>query len=104
MVAVKTQQKNLYELTYITKPNLKEDNKQKIIDQIESSIKNFGGDISNVSEPDFRRFAHKIKGFKEGEYITVLFTSPPDAPNILKRTLLINDDVLRFVVVKKESK
>lgn len=101
---VKTQQKNLYELTYITKPNTKDDSKQKISEQVESSIKNFGGDILNVSEPELKRLAHKIKGFKEGNYISLQFNSPPEVPNTLKKILLISDDVLRFIVVRKESK
>ena len=56
-----------------------------------------------MEEPSRKRFTHKIKGFKEGYYVSVLFNSPPEAPNMLKRALSISDDVLRYAIVKKEN-
>lgn len=102
-MAVKSPQKNLYEVTVILKPNLSEDNVDKALGQIESTIKSFGGDILNVTEPNLRRFAHRIKTTKDGFYISILFNSPPDLPNTLKKSLSIMDDVLRYLLARKEK-
>ena len=96
--------KNLYELLVIIKSNINDDDLDKNITQIESAIKNYGGSIVKIDEPSRKRFTHKVKGFKEGYYVSILFNSPTEAPNMLKRTLSISDDVLRYVIVKKENK
>ncbi len=101
---LKTQVKNLYEVLVIIKPNINDNDLDKSISQIESAIKNYGGSIVKTDEPSRKRFTHKIKGFKEGYYVSMLFNSPSEAPNMLKRTLSISDDVIRHSIVKKENK
>ena len=95
--------KNLYEVIVIVKSNIGDDGLEKNIMQLESSIKNYGGNVVKIEEPVRKKFTHKIKGAKEGFYVSVLFNSPPELPNTLKRTLSIADDVLRYIVLRKES-
>ena len=101
-MAVKTVVKNLYELLIVVKPSVGEDGLENTISTIESAIKNYGGNVVKIDEPLRRRFAHKIKGFKDGYYVSLLFNSPLELPNTLKRTLSINDEVLRYILVKQE--
>lgn len=96
--------KNLYEAMIVIKPNLNEDGLDKCVEQIQSSIKNYGGSIVQIDEPSKKRLTHKIKGFKEGNYLLVVFSSPSEVPNLLKRSLSISDDVVRHIIVKKENK
>ena len=102
-MAVKTQVKNSYELLVILKPGISNDDLEKNISQIENAIKNYGGSVVKIDEPVRKRFTHKIKTFKDGYYIPVLFNAPSEVPNVLKRSLSITDDVLRYIVVRKNS-
>ena len=102
-MALKAPVKNLYETIIILKPNLGDEDIEKNISLLGTSIKNYGGSIVKIDDPVRRKFTHKIKGFKDGFYISVLFNSPPELPNTLKRTLAIADDVLRYIVVRKEA-
>ena len=102
-MALKSPVKNLYETIIILRPNLGDEDIGKSISLLETSIKNYGGSIVKIDDPVRRKFTHKIKGFKDGFYISVLFNSPSELPNTLKRTLAISDDVLRYVVVRKEA-
>lgn len=102
-MAIKAPVKNLYELVVLLRPNLQDDEIDKNISQIESSIKNYGGHIINIDEPLRRKVTHPVKGFKEGFYVSFLFNCPPELPNMLKRTLSISDDVLRYMVVRKKK-
>lgn len=102
-MAVKTVVKNLYELLIVVRPNISEDELENTISSIESAIKNYGGNVVKVDEPLKRRFTHKIKGSKDGYYVSLLFNSPPELPNTLKRTLSINDDILRYILVRQEK-
>jgi small subunit ribosomal protein S6 len=87
----------------VVRPSVGDDGLENTISSIESAIKNYGGNVVKVDEPLKRRFTHKIKGFKDGYYVSLLFNSPPELPNTLKRTLSINDDVLRYILVKQEK-
>ena len=95
--------KNTYEVVIILKANISDEDLEKNISQVTSAIKNYGGNVVKVDDPVQRKFTHKIKGIKEGLYISILFNSPPELPNTLKRTLSIADDILRYVVIRKEN-
>lgn len=100
---LKTSAKNLYEVNIILKPTLSDDEIEKNINQVETTIKNGGGSVTKIDEPVRRRFTHKINSVKDGYYISFLFNAPAELPNTLKRTLSISDDVLRHIIVKKEG-
>ena len=100
---IKAPGKNLYELIVIIKSNLSEADIEKNIEQVEAAIKNYGGSIVRIDKPYRNRFTHKIKGHKDGYYVSMVFNSPPELPNLLKRTLSISDDVLRHIIVTKEK-
>ena len=102
-MVVKASIKNLYELLVVLKPTLSEKDLDGAINQVQDSIKNFGGNIVKSDELIRRRFTHTMKGFKEGFYISMIFNSPPELPNTLKRTLAVSDDVLRHVILKIEN-
>lgn len=95
--------KHLYELLVILKPNLTDDELEKNITQLETAIKNYGGTIVKIDDPSKKRFTHKVKNLKEGFYISIIFSAPPELPNTLKKTLSIADDVLRYIVIRKEG-
>ena len=100
---VKTAVKNLYDLLVVLKANLSDDELEKEITQIESSIKNYGGTIVKTDDPVRRKLIHKMAGNTDGIYVAILFNAPPELPNTLKRTLSIADNVLRYIIVRKEN-
>lgn len=102
-MAIKAPTKNLYEVVVILNPKVSEDDLENNISLVETAIKNYGGSVVRIDEPLRRKFPHKVKNCKDGYYVSVLFNSPPELPNTLKRTLAIADDVLRYIVVRKES-
>ena len=95
--------KNLYEVVIILKANLSDEDLDNSISRVVSAIKNYGGNVVKVDEPVQRRFTHRIKGIKDGLYISILFNSPPEFPNTLKRTLSIADDILRYTLISREN-
>lgn len=102
-MTVTAQAKNLYEVIVVFKANINDDELEKNISQLDTAIKNYGGNIIKIDEPIRRTFTHKIKGQKDGYYVSVVFNSPPELPNVLKRTLSIADDVLRYIIVRKDD-
>ena len=102
-MAVKSLVKNLYEVVVILKPNLGDEDLDKNISSLENAIKNYGGSVVKVDDPLKKKLMHKIQGVRDGLYVSCLFNSSPELPNLLKRSLSISDDVLRYMIVKREN-
>ena len=51
-----------------------------------------------------RNLAYEIKKHKRGYYFVIYFTTKPESILELERLYRINEDILRFIVIKYESK
>ena len=102
-MATKQQNKNTYEAIIVLNPNMNDNELDKSISEIESAIQSYSGNIIKTDELQKRRLTHKIDGNKDGIILSIHFNSPPEAPNTFKRTLSINDNVLRHIIIRKSQ-
>ena len=96
---------NRYEMIYIIDTGLEETARKELIEKVSTLIANNGGEIEKVDETwGKRRLAYAIDYKTEGWYVLVNFKAPADLPRELERNLQINENVLRYLVVKLEEK
>ena len=96
---------NKYELIYIIDTGLEEAARKELIEKVSTLITNNGGEIEKVDETwGKRRLAYAIDYKTEGWYVLVNFQAPAELPRELERNLKINENVLRYLVVKLEEK
>jgi small subunit ribosomal protein S6 len=96
---------NRYEMIYIIDTGLEETARKELIEKVSALITNNGGEIEKVDETwGKRRLAYAIDYKTEGWYVLVNFKAPADLPRELERNLQINENVLRYLVVKLEEK
>ena len=96
---------NRYEMIYIIDADLEEAARKELIEKVSTLITNNGGEIEKVDETwGKRRLAYAIDYKTEGWYVLVNFKAPADLPRELERNLQINENVLRYLVVKLEEK
>ena len=96
---------NRYEMIYIIDTGLEEAARKELIEKVSALIANNGGEIEKVDETwGKRRLAYAIDYKTEGWYVLVNFKAPADLPRELERNLQINENVLRYLVVKLEEK
>jgi len=96
---------NRYELIYIIDTGLEEAARKELIEKVSALISANGGEIEKVDETwGKRRLAYAIDYKTEGWYVLVNFKAPADLPRELERNLQINENVLRYLVVKLEEK
>ena len=96
---------NRYELIYIIDTGLEETARQELIEKVSSLITANGGEIEKVDETwGKRRLAYAIDYKTEGWYVLVNFKASAELPRELERNLQINENVLRYLVVKLEEK
>lgn len=91
-----------YEIMYIIRPDLGDDNKEQLVERFNKILTDNGAE---VTKSEFwsknRKFAYEIEDYTEGDYYIVeLTTSSLDAVNEFDRLALINDDILRHMVVR----
>jgi len=96
---------NRYEMIYIIDTGLEEAARKELIEKVSALISANGGEIEKVDETwGKRRLAYAIDYKTEGWYVLVNFKAPADLPRELERNLQINENVLRYLVVKLEEK
>jgi small subunit ribosomal protein S6 len=91
-----------YELTYILRP-LEEANLTATNERINTIVKNAGGEIVARNDWGRRRLAYPIRKIGDGYYTTLYTTLPGTAVRAIERALQLNDDVLRYLVVKVDE-
>ncbi len=96
---------NRYEMIYIIDTGLEETARKELIEKVSALISANGGEIEKVDETwGKRRLAYAINYKTEGWYVLVTFKAPAELPRELERNLQINENVLRYLVVKLEEK
>ena len=90
-----------YELIFILQADLDEASLNTAVDNVETLIKNNGGEIAKIDRWGKRRLAYPINKANEGYYVLVDFNYKPEEVAGLKRTLGYNEQVMRHIVVRK---
>lgn len=92
-----------YELTFVVNAKIEDDERAAVVDKCKVLIERFGGTITNVDEWGKRRLAYEIQKMKEGFYYVVQFDAPTSAPAEIESRIRIMDNVMRYLVVKREE-
>ena len=92
---------NKYEVLYILDAGLDDAAKDAACEKYSALVKELGGEVESVDKWGVKKFAYPI-GFKtEGFYALMNFSSAPEFPAELERRMRIDENVVRFMVVKK---
>jgi small subunit ribosomal protein S6 len=92
-----------YEAFYIVRPDLKDDEVQKIADRFKKIVEDKGGSVEKAGKWDKRKLAYEINGLKDGIYVLMNFEATADVPAELNRLMRISDDVVRHTILKLEA-
>lgn len=93
-----------YEVLFILKPTLTEDEIKERVDFVKEIITKNGGEVASVIEMGARKLAYTIDKYERGVYFVIYFTAPTSLIEELVRNLRYNEDIIRFLTVKYENK
>ena len=93
---------NKYESIIIINPSLEEEGLKGLIQRFTDLI-NTDGKIETVEEMGKKKLAYEVKKNKEGYYVLFNFEAKPELIAELERNYRITDEVIKFIVVKKEN-
>ncbi len=93
-----------YENLVILKPTLTAEEMEAAIAQIENNITKDGGEIVGREAKGMKKLAYEINKHPRGYFHIMYFKIAPSAIVEIERLYRINENVLRFVTVKYDSK
>ena len=95
---------NKYELAVVVSAKIEDEERAAVVDKCKALIERFGGTITNVDDWGKKRRAYEIQKMKEGFYYFIQFEAESSAPAEIESRIRIMDNVLRYLVVKNETK
>jgi small subunit ribosomal protein S6 len=87
-----------YELVCIVHPDQDEAAFAAVIEKIEGWIKESGGTTDKVDVWGRKRLAYIIRKQKEGQYVLLNISLPPDATAALDQNLRYLEPVIRYMI------
>ena len=91
-----------YESIIIVNPNVDEEG-VKALEEKFTGLINKNGKVETVQNMGKKKLAYEINKQKEATYILFNFEAEPDSIQELERVYRITDDIMKFIVIKKED-
>ena len=92
---------NKYETVFLVKNDITEEERNAVVDMIEKYLKE-NGNIIKSEALGLKKLAYEIRKYKEAYYYLLEFESAPETIIELERIYRITDEVLKFIVVRKD--
>ena len=94
---------NKYELTVVVNAKIEDDERAQVIEKVKDLVTRFGGNVTDVDEWGKKRLAYEVQKMREGFYYFIQFEADATCPAEVERHVRIMDNVMRYLVVKKEA-
>ncbi len=92
-----------YELLATIKPNLDNDEADKVIAKIEESVSSLGGSVVDTDKMGRKKLAYDVKGFRDGFIAVLKINLEPDKVVEFKRQLKLNENVIRTMFTEQAA-
>ncbi|MDR1905695.1 MAG: 30S ribosomal protein S6 [Clostridiales bacterium] len=92
---------NKYEVLYIIRNELSDEQKTALVDKFKSIIETMGGIVESVDKWGTKKYAYPIDYKTEGYYVLMNFVAAPEVPHELERQMQITDGFVRKLILKK---
>ena len=93
------EKKNIYEMVQILKGTFTKEEYKNIFNLIKDYLSRY--EIKEIEELGKKRLAYEVRKNKEGYYIIFIIKANKDDILEIERYCRINEDILKFIVVRK---
>jgi small subunit ribosomal protein S6 len=93
----------LYEVMFIVRPDMEDEEVDKLVDSFSTTVKNGGGVVKSAEKMGRRKLAYLVRKFADGNY--VLLTIEASGPVVLEleRRLRVTEPVIKFITVRMDE-
>jgi len=89
-----------YELMFIVRPDMVEEDLDKLISTLETAVSSTGGTVKSVERMGKRRLAYTVRRFHDGMYVLLTVEGSGGLIHELERRLRVTEPVLKFLTVR----
>lgn len=89
-----------YEVMFIIRTDVPEDETEKVISQLEGFAVSAGAKMEKIDKLGRRRMAYRVRHFREGFYVLFVFEAEASAVAELERRMKVTDNVIKFISVR----
>jgi small subunit ribosomal protein S6 len=92
-----------YEVMFIVRPDLTEEDVDKLIATLQNHATSAGATVQNVEKMGKRRLAYDVKKFSDGQYVLFVLQADGKAVHELERRLRVSEPVIKFITVRTDE-
>jgi small subunit ribosomal protein S6 len=89
-----------YELMFIVRPDMADEDLEKLIATLESTVTSAAGTVKTVERMGKRRLAYMVRKFREGVYILLTIEGTGVVIHEVERRLRVTEPVIKFLTVR----
>jgi small subunit ribosomal protein S6 len=89
-----------YELMFIVRPDMAEEDQDKLISTLEHAVTSSGGAVKSVEKMGKRRLAYMVRRFHDGLYMLLTVEGSGGLVHELERRLRVTEPVIKFITVR----
>src|SRR5271168_3993046 len=89
-----------YELMFIVRPDMADEDLDKLISNLETTVTSAAGTVKGVDRMGKRRLAYMVRKFREGVYILMTIEGAGPVVHELERRLRVTEPVIKFITVR----
>jgi small subunit ribosomal protein S6 len=89
-----------YELMFIVRPDMTEEDLDKLISTLQSVVPTSGGTVKSVDKMGKRRLAYTVRKFHDGIYVLMTVEGGGAVVHELERRLRVTEPVIKFLTVR----
>ena len=94
---------NKYELVLVVNAKIEDDARAAVVEKAKAYVTRFGGTFTEVEDWGKKKLAYEIQHMKEGFYYFIQFEAEATCPAELEKRVRIMENVLRYLVVRKDA-
>jgi small subunit ribosomal protein S6 len=95
--------RNLYEGMYVVSAAISDEQRQRVMDELQSEITQHGGEVLKIHAQGRKRLAYEINGHRDAYYYVLYFEVKPEAIAPMWREYRLNTNLLRFITLTTEK-
>ncbi len=92
-----------YELMFIVRPDMTDEDLDKLISTLQSVVPPSGGNVVKVEKMGKRRLAYMVRRFHDGIYVLMVIEGGGPVMHELERRLRVTEPVIKFLTVRVDE-
>ena len=93
----------VYEVMFIVRPDVAEEDVDKLIAGFATTVTNGGGTVKTTEKMGRRKLAYLVRKFNDGNYILLTIEADGATVHELERRLRVSEPVIKFITVRMDE-